>query len=92
MFQKLRDKAEDLWPVRGDLRPKTLREDAMLDVVCALIDQSVFGLQDKVYEDRVARAMNFLEPYALRVHEMPTGEDGFDLIMQVYAILKGDQL
>ena len=44
-FQDLLTEAKNLWPQRNDLKTRTMREDAMLEILCALVDRQATYLQ-----------------------------------------------
>lgn len=43
MYEELLKKAQELWPKRSDLSPRTMREDAMLRILCKLIDDAFYA-------------------------------------------------
>jgi hypothetical protein len=45
-FQDLLEKAKDLWPKRVDMAPRTMREEAMLSIMCELISQVAFAMTE----------------------------------------------
>ena len=49
-FSGILKRAKSLWPQRKDLNPRTLREDAMLNVVIALINECYQAVANPVYE------------------------------------------
>ena len=51
-YQDLLKKAYDLWPMRVDMNPRTMREEAMLKIVCELISQVSFT--QSVQESEIA--------------------------------------
>ncbi len=44
-FEELKKEAEDLWPRRQDLSPRTMREEAMLNIFCSLINKQSFAIK-----------------------------------------------
>jgi len=60
-FPRLIEKAKEAWPKRADLNPRTMREDAMITIVCGLIDAASFAMQGHVH-DTLQQHRAFLHP------------------------------
>ena len=60
-FNEILERAKVLWPKRTDFNPRTLREDAMLNVVIVLVTECYQALVHPIY-DRAAAATRPAEP------------------------------
>ncbi len=114
-FDELLERAKGLWPTRGDLTPRTLREEALLQIFCSLIDTTGYALQvdvedqlrrlvqkleersteraerDETMAKRVNQAMKVLEPFVLGEAKDIDPGSGFQILVRVYGILKGER-
>lgn len=92
---ELLDFAEQLWPKRPDLNPKTMREEAMVKIFCHLIaktqDSVRCYIEERLLElderKRQAQAMDKLEKY----FKDPDPADGYEVCFEVFQILKGEK-
>lgn len=88
MYEELLKKAQELWPKRPDLNPRTMREDAMLGIVCKLIDDALCrrALVGGSAPERVELAIGAIEGYLQQGYD--PNEDAHPVVMRVYSILK----
>ncbi len=93
MYEELLKKAQELWPKRSDLNPRTMREDALIRIFCQLIDAAFYakrfteGPELELVESRVDRALEITEDYIRKGYDFD--EDADRVILQVQIILKG---
>ena len=85
----LKGMARSLWPTTPDLNPRTRREDAMLDIMCTMVDSAAFGtietVRDFVGAGKMNEAIKVLDDYMVD----PDPADGYEICFQLYKILKG---